>query len=65
MIPAEFLFISTGALGAAGAAVQWHLSHGLGHSIDDDGLALGGTFLAMAFRSLLKRTATEISCSVS
>ena len=65
MIPAEFLFISTGALGAAGAAVQWHLSHGLGHSIDEDGLALGGTFLAMAFRSLLKRTATEISCSVS
>jgi len=65
MIPAEFLFVSAGALGAAGAAVQWHLSHGVGHSIDEGGLALGGTFLAMAFRGLLKRTAAEICCSVS
>jgi len=65
MIPAEFLFVSAGALGAAGAAVQWHLSRGIGHSIDEDGLALGGTFLAMAFRGLLRRAAAEISCPVS
>jgi phospholipase/carboxylesterase len=65
MIPAEFLFVSAGALGAAGAAVQWHLSRGVGHSIDEDGLALGGTFLAMALRGLLKRIASEICCSVS
>jgi phospholipase/carboxylesterase len=65
MIPVEFLFVSAGALGAAGAAVQWHVSHGIGHSIDEEGLALGGTFLAMAFRGLLKRIAAEICCSVS
>ncbi len=65
MIPAEFLFTSAAALGRAGAAVQWHLSHGVGHSIDEQGLAMGGLFLSMAFRGLLKRAADEISCSVS
>ena len=64
MIPAQFLFSSASALGRAGAAVQWHLSPQVGHSIDEHGLALGGTFLAMAFRGLLKRTAAEICCSV-
>jgi phospholipase/carboxylesterase len=64
MIPAQFLFSSAIALGHAGAAVQWHLSPGVGHSIDEHGLALGGTFLAMAFRGLLARKAAEISCSV-
>jgi phospholipase/carboxylesterase len=64
MIPAQFLFSSAAALGRAGAAVQWHLSAQLGHSIDEHGLALGGTFLAMAFRGLLKRTAVETCCSV-
>jgi phospholipase/carboxylesterase len=65
MIPAEFLFTSAAALGRAGAAVQWHLSRGVGHSIDEQGLALGGLFLNMAFRGLLKRGDGEISCSVS
>jgi phospholipase/carboxylesterase len=64
MIPVQFLFSSAAALGRAGAAVQWHLSPQVGHSIDEHGLALGGTFLAMAFRGLLKRTAAEICCSV-
>jgi phospholipase/carboxylesterase len=65
MIPVEFLFTSAAALGRAGAAVQWHLSRGVGHSIDEQGLALGGLFLSMAFRGLLKRAVDEISCSVS
>jgi len=64
MIPAQFLFSSAAALGRAGAAVQWHLSPQIGHSIDEVGLALGGTFLAMAFRGMLKRTSAEICCSV-
>jgi len=63
MIPAERMFATAGALGRAGASVQWHLSGGLGHSIDETGLALGGTFLAMAFRGLLKR-GEQISCPV-
>jgi len=56
--------MSAGALGQAGAAVQWHISPGVGHSIDEQGLALGGMFLAMAFRGLLKRIGPEIHCSV-
>lgn len=64
MIPAEFLFTSAAALGRAGAAVQWHLSPHVGHSIDEHGLALGGIFIAMAFRGLLRRMGAEISCSV-
>jgi phospholipase/carboxylesterase len=62
MIPPDFLFASAGALGRAGAGVQWHLSPGVGHSIDEQGLALGGLFLAMAFRGQLVRRQTEISC---
>ena len=64
MIPVQFLFSSASALGRAGAAVQWHVSPQVGHSIDERGLAIGGIFLAMGFRGLLKRTAPEICCSV-
>lgn len=64
MIPPTALFLSAAALGHAGACVQWHLSPGVGHSIDETGLALGGGFLAMAFRGLLGRKGGEISCSV-
>jgi phospholipase/carboxylesterase len=64
MIPAEAMFVSAGALGRAGVAVQWHLSPGVGHGIDPVGLELGGNFLLMAFRGLLRRTAAEISCAM-
>ncbi len=64
MIPADALFLSATTLGHAGAAVQWHLSPGLGHSIDEAGLALGGEFLAMALRGILKRGESEISCPI-
>lgn len=64
MIPVQFLFSAAAALGRSGAAVQWHISRGVGHSIDESGLMLGGAFLAMAFRGLLRRNASEISCSV-
>jgi len=63
MIPAEALFASATALGEAGASVQWHVSQGIGHAIDADGLSLGGMFLSLALRGLLART-TEISCPV-
>ena len=64
MIPAEAMFVSATALGKAGAAVQWHLSAGVGHGIDPVGLDLGGEFLTLAFRGLLKRVADDISCPV-
>ncbi len=62
-IPVGAIFDTATRLGAAGAAVQWHISPRVGHSIDEDGLALGGLHLTMAFRGLLKRQTPEISCA--
>jgi phospholipase/carboxylesterase len=62
MIPVGALFASAATLGGAGAAVQWHIARGVGHSIDETGLALGGDFLARAFRGQLARVAPQISC---
>ena len=62
MIPVEAMFVSAAALGRAGAAVQWHVASGIGHSIDEQGLALGGSFLAMALRGMLRRAAPIIAC---
>jgi phospholipase/carboxylesterase len=64
MIPIEALFVSTSALGRAGAAVQWHISAGIGHAIDEQGIALAGSFLALAFRGRLKRNTPAISCPI-
>jgi phospholipase/carboxylesterase len=50
MLPVQLLFEATQGLGAAGVACEWHISHGIGHSIDEQGLALGGQFLATSFR---------------
>ncbi|MDI4657358.1 alpha/beta hydrolase [Xanthobacter autotrophicus] len=46
VIPASALFASARGLAAAGVPVEWHLSQGLGHGIDDEGLFHGGQFLA-------------------
>ncbi len=64
MIPADALFMSAGALGHAGACVQWHLSPGIGHSIDETGLLMGGAFLTQAFRGRLARKSPEVSCAL-
>ena len=56
VIPPQALFMSANALGNAGVPVQWHLSKGLGHGIDADGLALAGQFLADAFSGRSVRT---------
>ena len=37
----------------AGFAVQWHLAPGMGHGIDEKGLALAGHFLALALAGRL------------
>ena len=49
IIPAEALFISAAELAEAKIPCQWHLSIGLGHGIDGEGLAHGGLFLAKCF----------------
>ncbi|HEY8033191.1 MAG TPA: phospholipase [Methylocella sp.] len=49
IIPAEALFLSAAQLAQAKIPCQWHLSIGLGHGIDGEGLVHGGLFLAKCF----------------
>jgi phospholipase/carboxylesterase len=49
MLPVSRMHQAVQALGAAEVPVQWHVSPGLGHSIDQKGLELGGRFIADAF----------------
>ena len=42
-------FFSKEALAAAEIPCQWHLSPGIGHGIDGEGLRHGGLFLAGSF----------------
>jgi phospholipase/carboxylesterase len=45
VIPVLALHAAVQALGAAGFLVEWHVSRGLQHGIDEDGLRLGADFL--------------------
>lgn len=49
VVPVEMLYVSKEILAAAGMPCQWHLSHGLSHGIDEEGLRQGGIFLTQAF----------------
>jgi phospholipase/carboxylesterase len=49
LIPAQALFQAAEALAALGIPTQWHLSAGVGHGIDPEGLRQGGEFLARSF----------------
>ncbi len=49
LIPAAALFQAVQGLAALGVAVEWHLSTGIGHGIDAEGLRHGGEFLARRF----------------
>ena len=46
LIPAQALFHASSGLAALGIPVEWHLSHGIGHGIDQEGMRHGGEFLA-------------------
>ena len=48
MIPLEAMFMASEALAGAGIPVEWHVSLGIGHGIDEGGLRHGGLFLAQA-----------------
>jgi len=50
LIPAQALFMAAQTLAALDIPVEWHLSPGIGHGIDAEGLRHGGEFLARAFR---------------
>lgn len=53
VIPVQALHVSANALGANGIPVRWHVSRGIGHGIDPDGLELAGRFLADAYSGKL------------
>jgi phospholipase/carboxylesterase len=46
LIPPQALFIGAQQLAALEIPVEWHLSSGVGHGIDGEGLRHGGEFLA-------------------
>ena len=49
LIPAQALFQAGQGLAALDIPVEWHLSAGIGHGIDAEGLRHGGEFLARRF----------------
>ena len=48
LIPVVALHAAVQSLGAAGFLTEWHVSPGLAHGIDQDGLRLGADFLRRA-----------------
>lgn len=57
MLPVTRMYMAVQALGAAEVPVEWHVSPGLGHSIDQTGLELGGRFIADAFAGRVRAAA--------
>jgi phospholipase/carboxylesterase len=51
LIPAQALFQGAQGLAALELTVEWHLSAGVGHGIDAEGLRHGGEFLARRLAS--------------
>ena len=49
LIPVQALFQAAQGLTALGIPTEWHLSHGIGHGIDAEGLRHGGEFLNQRF----------------
>jgi phospholipase/carboxylesterase len=49
LIPVQALFLSARYLADLDIPTEWHLSAGLGHGIDEEGLRHGGEFLAKRF----------------
>jgi phospholipase/carboxylesterase len=49
LIPVQALFHAAQSLAALGIPAQWHISTGVGHGIDQEGLRQGGEFLAKCF----------------
>ena len=52
LIPVDALFHSGQSLAALEVPAEWHISAGIGHGIDDEGLRQGGEFLARRFRRM-------------
>ena len=50
LIPVQALLQAAQGLAALEVPVEWHISPGIGHGIDQEGLRHGGEFLAKQFR---------------
>ncbi len=50
LIPPQALFLAAQSLGELDVPVEWHMSQGIGHGIDGEGLRHGGEFLARRFK---------------
>ena len=50
LIPVQALFHASNGLAELGVPVEWHMSNGIGHGIDQEGLRQGGEFLARQFQ---------------
>ncbi len=55
MIPVQALHAARQALADTNVNVQWHISQGIGHGIDGEGLALGGRFVANALTQVMTK----------
>jgi phospholipase/carboxylesterase len=49
LIPVQALFHAAQGLAALEVPAEWHISAGIGHGIDQEGLRHGGEFLARCF----------------
>jgi phospholipase/carboxylesterase len=49
VIPVDAMFLSAQSLAQAGVPCEWHLSSGVAHGIDGEGLRHGGLFIAAGF----------------
>lgn len=49
LIPVQALMQAANGLAVLGIPAEWHISSGIGHGIDEDGLRLGGALLARRF----------------
>jgi phospholipase/carboxylesterase len=49
LIPVQALFHAAQGLAALNLPTEWHISPGIGHGIDQEGMRQGGEFLARAF----------------
>lgn len=52
VVPTHALFLAVEGLAASGVTVEWHICRGLGHGISEEGLDIGGKFLADSFTGL-------------
>jgi len=50
LIPVQALFHASQSLASLDIPVEWHISAGVGHGIDEEGLRHGGEFLARRLR---------------